>query len=171
MRRLAVYLNGVRVGILSDTEAPTFVYDPDWLAAGPGYPLSRQLPLQAGVFSGRAVRAFFSGLLPEAEPRDRIAALLGVSGENDFAILERIGGDCAGAVSLIPEGLPLPPSRAGYLRWLTETALASIVDRLPQQPLLAGEVGLRLSLAVRYPSTLPRAAEVVLQVMRGTLPL
>ncbi len=147
MRRLVVYLNGVRVGILSDTEDPTFVYDPDWLAAGPGYPLSRQLPLQVGVFSGRAVRAFFSGLLPEAEPRDRIAALLGVSGANDFAILERIGGDCAGAVSLLPEGQTLPPSQAGKLRWLKEAALASIVDRLPQHPLLAGEVGLRLSLA------------------------
>ncbi len=147
MKRLVVYLNGVRVGFLSDAEAPTFVYDPEWLATGPGYALSRQLPLQVGPFSGRAVRAFFSGLLPEAEPRDRIASILGVSGGNDFAILERIGGDCAGAVSLVPEDMPLPSSRAGNLRWLEEPDLASIVERLPQQPLLAGESGLRLSLA------------------------
>ena len=36
---------------------------------------------------------------------------------------------------------------------------------------LVGEAGLRLSLAVRYPNTLPKAAEVVLQVLRGTLPI
>jgi len=147
MKRLIVYLNGVRVGLLSDTEEPTFAYDPDWLATGPGYPLSRQLPLDAETFSGRAVRAFFSGLLPEAEPRDRVASILGVSSGNDFAILERIGGDCAGAISLFPEDLSLPLSRTGNLHWLDEAALASIVERLPQQPLMAGEVGLRLSLA------------------------
>lgn len=147
MKRLVVYLNGVRVGLLSDTEEPAFAYDPDWLATGPGYPLSRQLPLQVEPFSGRAVRAFFSGLLPEAEPRDRIASILGVSGGNDFAILERIGGDCAGAVSLFPEDIPWPASQTGNLRWLDEAAMASIVERLPRQPLMAGEVGLRLSLA------------------------
>jgi len=147
MKRLVVYLNGVRVGLLSDADEPVFAYDPDWLATGPGYPLSRQLPLQTEPVSGRGVRAFFSGLLPEAEPRDRIASLLGVSAGNDFAILERIGGDCAGAVSLFPEDMPLPASRTGNLRWLDETGLASIVERLPRQPLRAGESGLRLSLA------------------------
>ena len=147
MKRLVVYLNGIRVGLLSDAEEPTFAYDLGWLTTGPGHPLSRQLPLQTGPFSGRAVRAFFSGLLPEAEPRDRIASILGVSSGNDFAILERIGGDCAGAVSLFPEEVPLPASPTGNLRWLDEIALASIVERLPLQPLMAGEAGLRLSLA------------------------
>jgi serine/threonine-protein kinase HipA len=147
MKRLVVCLNGVRVGLLSDSDELTFVYEPEWLATGPGYPLSRQLPLQAEPFSGRAVRAFFAGLLPEAEPRDRIASILGVSGGNDFAILERIGGDCAGAVSLFPEDISWTASRTGNLRWLDEADLASLVERLPQQPLLAGEVGLRLSLA------------------------
>jgi serine/threonine-protein kinase HipA len=147
MRRLVVYLNGVRVGLLSDDQELAFAYDGDWLATGPDHPVSRQLPLHTGPFPGRAVRAFFSGLLPEAEPRDRIAAILGVSAGNDFAILERIGGDCAGAVSLVPEDRPVPALRTGDPRWLDEAALASIVERLPQHPLMAGEVGLRLSLA------------------------
>ena len=73
MKRLVVYLNGVRVGVLSDAEEPAFAYDADWLATGPGFPLSRLLPLKKETFSGRAVRSYFSGLLPEAEPRDRIA--------------------------------------------------------------------------------------------------
>lgn len=172
MRRLVVYLKGVRVGLLSDTEEPAFAYDADWLATGPGYPLSRQLPLKTGPFPGRAVRAFFSGLLPEAEPRDRIASILGVSGGNDFALLERIGGDCAGAISLLPEEMPLPTSRTGNLRWLGDTALASVVERLPQQPLLAGEVGLRLSLAgaqIKLPVVL--AEDGANTEMRMALPL
>ena len=147
MKRLHVYLNNVKVGLLSDAEPLTFTYDPDWLATGPGYPLSRQLPLKTEPMSGKAVRAFFSGLLPEAEPRERIASILGVSSGNDFAILERIGGDCAGAVSLRAEDLPSSGARTGILRWLDETSLAAIVERLPQRPLMAGEEGLRLSLA------------------------
>ena len=93
------------------------------------------------------MRAFFSGLLPEAESRDRIASILGVSGGNDFALLERIGGDCAGAVSLFSEEMPSSGSRVPSVRWLDDNELASMVDRLPQQPLMAGELGLRLSLA------------------------
>jgi len=46
MKRLVVYLNGVRVGVLSDAEEPAFAYDADWLATGPGFPLSRLLPLR-----------------------------------------------------------------------------------------------------------------------------
>lgn len=162
MKRLVVYLNGVRVGILSDTEEPAFTYDLDWLASAPNHPLSRQLPLQKEPFSGQAVRAFFSGLLPEAEPRDRIASILGVSGGNDFAILERIGGDCAGAVSLLPENTPMPVRRNIRLRWLEESKMASIVERLPRQPLLAGEVGLRLSLAgaqIKLPVIIPEGGK------------
>lgn len=36
---------------------------------------------------------------------------------------------------------------------------------------LVGEGGLRLPLSVVYPGTLPRAAEVVLQVLRGSAPI
>jgi len=34
-----------------------------------------------------------------------------------------------------------------------------------------GATGLRLSLAVVYPSTLPKAVEAVLQVLRGSIPI
>lgn len=147
MKRLAVYLNGARVGVLADGEEPVFVYDPGWLAGGMAQPLSRQLPLQAGPFVGRTVRGFFAGLLPEAEPRDRIASILGISGGNDFAMLERIGGECAGAVSVLPEDLPPPIPGTGRLRWLGEAELSAIIAELPQRPLMAGEEGIRLSLA------------------------
>jgi serine/threonine-protein kinase HipA len=110
-------------------------------------PLSRQLPLQAEPFVGRTVRGFFAGLLPEAEPRDRIASILGISAGNDFAMLERIGGECAGAVSLMPVDLAPPMLGTGRLRWLGEADLSAVIRELPQRPLMAGEEGLRLSLA------------------------
>lgn len=68
-------------------------------------------------------------------------------------MLERIGGECAGAVSLLPEEMPAPATAAGRLRWLDEDDLAEIVERLPQQPLMAGEEGLRLSLAGDWKNT------------------
>ena len=148
MSRLIVYLNNRQAGMLRDEESPVFAYDKAWLKATDAYPLSRQLPLQSGPFTGRAVRAFFAGLLPEAETRERIASVLGVSAGNDFALLERIGGECAGAVSLWPEGHPQPAfTGTSSQRRLSDAELEMIVGQLPQRPLLAGEEGIRLSLA------------------------
>jgi len=148
MSSLIVYLNNQQVGMLRDEESPVFAYDKAWLEATDAYPLSRQLPLQSQPFTGRAVRAFFAGLLPEAETRERIASVLGVSAGNDFALLERIGGECAGAVSLWPEGHPLPAfTGTSSQRRLGNAELEEIVGQLPQRPLLAGEEGIRLSLA------------------------
>ena len=148
MSSLIVYLNNQEVGILRDEEPPLFQYDQAWLEATDAYPLSRQLPLQSQPFSGRAVRAFFAGLLPEAETRARIASVLGVSAGNDFALLKRIGGECAGAVSLWPEGYPRPElSGTPSQRRLNDAELEEIVRQLPQRPLLAGDEGIRLSLA------------------------
>ena len=61
--------------------------------------------------------------------------------------MERIGGECAGAIALVPEEMEgRTPSDSG-VRWLSEGEVIEIMDRLPHQPLLAGEQGLRLSLA------------------------
>ena len=148
MRRLIVYLSDVRVGVLEEGDSPVFTYDTQWLHAAGGYPLSRQLSLRSEPFVGRVVRAFFAGLLPEAESRERIAAVLGVSAENDFALLERLGGECAGAVSLWPEDHSAPASDgASSVRRLEEADLEEIVRQLPQRPLMAGAEGIRLSLA------------------------
>lgn len=147
MKRLAVYLNDEKIGLLADVDELVFTYDEGWLAGAAPVPLSRQLPLQSEAFRGRVVRAFFGGLLPEADSRERIGSILGISAGNDFALLERIGGECAGAVSLLPEGTQASASSHGDLRWLSDAELAAIVQKLPRQPLLAGESGLRLSLA------------------------
>ncbi|MFM2243474.1 MAG: Serine/threonine-protein kinase HipA [Verrucomicrobiota bacterium] len=148
MTPLIVHLHGRRAGVLEDDgRRMIFRYDPAWLADAEALPLSRQLPLQSEPFEGQRVNVFFSGLLPEADARDQIARNLGISANNDFAMLERIGGECAGAITLLPgEQAGALPSN-NDLRWLSEEEAAGIIKQLPQRPLLAGEQGLRLSLA------------------------
>jgi serine/threonine-protein kinase HipA len=61
-------------------------------------------------------------------------------------MLERIGGECAGAVTFIPAGGALREKHYDY-RKLTDRELAGILRELPKRPLLAGDKGVRLSLA------------------------
>jgi serine/threonine-protein kinase HipA len=91
-------------------------------------------------------RGFFGGILPEQGKREIIARNLGISARNDYAMLERIGGECAGAVTFIPAGGALREKHYDY-RKLTDRELAGILRELPKRPLLAGDKGVRLSLA------------------------
>jgi len=148
MKKLTVYLHEEKVGELEqdDSGLLRFRYAAEWLARDDATSLSRMLPLTSETYEGKRVRPFFAGILPEEGPRTRIAEILGISERNDFAMLERIGGECAGAVSLFPEGVA-PPQVENRLRILNEKELEAIVNELPRRPLLAGEDGLRLSLA------------------------
>ncbi|HRZ13044.1 MAG TPA: type II toxin-antitoxin system HipA family toxin [Kiritimatiellia bacterium] len=149
MSALSVYLHGRLVGRLEQDSSGLlqFTYDQTWLAMPDATPLSRALPLQAESFSGKKARPFFAGILPEEGPRKQIAKILGISDTNDYAMLERIGGECAGAVSLLPEGTA-PPAPAEFRhRELTKSELQQIIAELPRRPLMAGTDGVRLSLA------------------------
>lgn len=144
---LDVYLHQDKVGQLRVRDGQMgFEYAADWLGNPSAKPLSRSLPLQEGRFSRKHCRGFFAGLLPEQEKRSAIARRLGVSEQNDFALLEALGGECAGAVTLMPAGAPLPDTDFRY-RTLSASQLADIVRELPNRPLMAGEEGVRLSLA------------------------
>jgi serine/threonine-protein kinase HipA len=61
-------------------------------------------------------------------------------------MLEQIGGECAGAVTFLTEGQGLTALEDNY-RPLTPGELARLLKELPRRPLLAGERGIRLSLA------------------------
>lgn len=144
---LDVYLHRHQIGQLGLDAARRFrfQYDGAWIEQADAVPLSLALPIQAEAFEDDKARPFFANLLPEAELRQAIARQLGLSEQNDFALLEAIGGECAGAVSVVPAGTPLPEP-AGYLA-LDETALKRLVEELPKRPMLVGEEGVRLSLA------------------------
>jgi serine/threonine-protein kinase HipA len=127
-----------------------FAYVASWLDDEKTLPLSTSLPKRPERFSRRECRPFFGGLLPEESQRLVVAQALGVSPANDFALLDRLGGDVAGALQLLPEDDD--PISAGLIvdqqtTPLDEAGIVQILDALPARPLLAGQEGLRLSLA------------------------
>jgi serine/threonine-protein kinase HipA len=149
-RTLDIWWDGRLVGQLTQDKHGElgFAYTPEWLSDEEAQPLSASLPKRAEPFNRRECRPFFGGLLPEESQRDAAAQALGVSRANDFALLDRLGGDVAGALQLLPPGegpAPLAPDQRPTR--LDDAGLIRVLDALPVRPLLAGEEGLRLSLA------------------------
>ena len=142
---LEVWLLNQRAGTLwlKDGELQ-FQYSALWLEQPQAIALSQSLPLQAEPFGDRACRPFFAGLLPEGQLRQRIAQQCQISRSNDFGLLVVIGGDCAGAVSLVVGDQVAAPDA---VEWLEQDQLIALLDDLPQRPMLAQRDGLRLSLA------------------------
>lgn len=138
-----------RVGVLSAHQGRLgFEYLATWIESSKARSLSQSLPLRVEPFGEREARPFFAGLLPEGQVRRLIAQQLQVSDANDFALLEALGGECAGALTFGRSGESEvdTPSQA-EVRWLTEGEVADLLEKLPTNPLMAGEEGLRLSLA------------------------
>lgn len=105
---LNVWREGDLVGYLWRDEASPqgmgFRYDSGWLDHG--CYISQQLPLREETWepqAGGAVHTFFANLLPESGARDRIVRDLKIP-DTDFDLLRAIGGECAGALSILPVG-------------------------------------------------------------------
>jgi serine/threonine-protein kinase HipA len=146
---LEVWLFADRAGTLALTDGRlSFSYAPTWLSRPNAIALSASLPLQREPFDERKTRPFFAGLLPEGQMRRLIAQQFQVSGQNDFALLDHIGGECAGAVTFLEPGQVLPiPVHGDDVQWLSDAEVVAILEELPRRPMLAGKDGLRLSLA------------------------
>ncbi|MEI8173798.1 MAG: type II toxin-antitoxin system HipA family toxin [Deltaproteobacteria bacterium] len=144
---LDVYFRDRLVGSLRLDEQRRFVfqYETEWIEDSHAIPMSISLPLRLEPYAADSARPFFANLLPEGEIRRLITRRFGVSERNDYALLEKIGGECAGAFSILPQGLR-PAESPGYSE-LDEDELHKIIAELPRKPLLAGEEGVRLSLA------------------------
>ncbi len=147
-RKLDVYLHQTLIGsLVIDLQGDmTFTYDQAYACHQQNMPLSQSLPLKMDAYNAKQCRPFFSGILPEAHLRGSIARQLGISEHNDFALLSAIGGECAGAVSLLPSSVT-PRHLSPEYRTLDDHALATILDTMHQRPMLVGEDGIRLSLA------------------------
>ena len=145
---LDVYLHGLKAGILVQDESGvlSFTYGEGYLESEQ-HALSISLPLSDKTNISHNVKAFFSGLLPDEIVRHRLAKYLGVSEKNPFALLEAIGGECAGALSLVPRGAEVEATSDETDELLNEDRLVGILELLRRRPMLAGDDGLRLSLA------------------------
>lgn len=150
-RALVVRLGGRDAGRLVPSRRGgsfTFAYSPDWLASPAAVAVSQSLPLRAEEFTHDECLPFFGGLLPEGGVRTAVARRLGVSERNDFALLDTLGGDVAGAVVIEPSHGP-PRSETRGVRWFeSDDGLAGWLAELPARPFHAGESPVvRLSLA------------------------
>ena len=142
---LEVYLKSERVGLLfSDRAALSFVYDKNYLQKPDAVKLSVSMPLREESFDHAVASAYFSGLLPDQNVRERLARRLHISQANTFALLKEIGGECAGAVSLYSPGRRLESIKGGDYRVLSDKEADDILSSLDKRPLLAGEEGVRI---------------------------
>ncbi|MBU1341801.1 MAG: type II toxin-antitoxin system HipA family toxin [Proteobacteria bacterium] len=149
METLNVFFGQIKVGSLSidGRRLFSFQYSKKWLTSPDAFQISISLPMQEGIFSHDKVRSFFSNLLPESAVRELIAKRLGISDKNDFMLLKRIGGECAGAITILPESeIPESPDQYTY-RSLSDKQLVDLIKHIPRHPLLAGQEGIRISLA------------------------
>lgn len=143
---LDVYLNQNFVGRLREEKGQlSFAYDKAWLDSTRFIPLSVTMPRREEAFPDAATRVFFDNLLPEGDIRAAIAKLKRVSERNTFGLLEEIGGDCAGAISLWPEG-EKPAANEDYAV-ISDRRLNALLADMRKRPLLAIDDELRLSLA------------------------
>ncbi len=112
------------------TGAIGFRYDPAWITGG-GFAVSRSLPLAVREFAPEAGTAqrWFANLLPEGAVREHIVRDLKLP-NTDFGLLRAIGGECAGALSILP--VDRQPSGQRQYRPLTEKDLADLAARRGQ---------------------------------------
>lgn len=94
-----------------------FRYASDWVC-GHGFGISQSMPLDPAALTVRGERAhrFFANLLPEGGVRERAVRHFRIP-DDDFELLRELGGECAGALSILPEGRePDSPDAEAYRR-------------------------------------------------------
>lgn len=153
MDQVPVYYESFVLGHIhiKNTGNLTFQYDDRWLATKGNFPLSVTMPLSADIYPDQIITPWLANLLPEEQQLLTLSRTLGLSSTDALAILREIGGDTAGAISI---GEPSDRSTWAYATLTNqygtesaEEALTAHFKDLGQRPFLAGEDGVRLSLA------------------------
>jgi len=149
---LNVFFSSKLAGFLESTPSKgiVFRYAPDFLADGTS--LSLSLPLQNKEFSQQECLPFFSGILPEGDVKRRVSDFLHISESSSFKLLQELGGDCAGMISILPETESVQTQDAYVINEknyceISEQDLADYIRNSASRPLLKASDELRLSLA------------------------
>lgn len=143
-----LHLGDVTVG---EDGALSFAYTDKWRATPGAFALSLTMPLRSGAFGSEIISPWLANLLPEERQLATLTRAFGLDRADSLALLKEMGGDTAGALSF---GDPSQPSKWAYkpLADFYDTedpqrALDRHFDDLRRRPFLAGEEGVRLSLA------------------------
>jgi len=150
VRELKTYVDHQFVGTLrEDNNLWVFEYDPAWSAHPQSFDLSPALPRDVAEHrdggSVRPVQWYFDNLLPEEDLRRIVAKDANIKDSEDaFALLEYLGAESAGSLTLLPPGVALPEQRA--LRPLSFDELTKRIEDLPRDS-LQKEAPKRMSIA------------------------
>jgi serine/threonine-protein kinase HipA len=153
--KLQVFQYDRNVGILEGTanQGITFTYDNVYVGDSSARPLSHSLPLSKDPFPAQKCLPFFTGLLPDGEMKRSISAFLHVSESSSLKLLEALGGECAGTVSLYSDeeranGISgSDEKKKAVYRKIEIADLSKMIGEMDMRPLLIASSGLRLSLA------------------------
>lgn len=152
--RVPVWFDSLHVGdvTVADDGSLAFRYSDRWCATDGAFPISLTMPISAKPYPSEIISPWLANLLPEEEQLRTLTRTLGLDKADVLSVLEKIGGDTAGALSF-----GTPTDRAAWA-WapLTELykapgepqeALERHFDDLSLRPFLVGEEGVRQSLA------------------------
>lgn len=127
MTTLVVWRDEVRVGVLDTTanNEVRFTYGADVVAGGNrAHMVGLRCPLRVQPYVGPAAEAVFENLLPEGELRRELGRATKHDAGDTVGLLGVVGGDCAGALQLWPEGTA-PPAVPVYDACVDDTLRAA----------------------------------------------
>ena len=130
-------------GIDADANGAAFTYAESWRSSKQAFPISMSMPLSSGTAGPETFIPWAANLLPEGAVLRTISQLLGMAPEDLLALLERIGRDTAGALSIGGPG----KANADFVAIETDRDLEKIIEELPRKPFLVTDEGVSMSLA------------------------
>lgn len=138
-----IFFETIKVGhVVVEGSQPYFVYDGDWIRRRGAFPISLSMPLTSAPIGAEKIIPWLANLLPESHLSE-IGQQLGVSPQDIVGLLQHIGRDTAGALSI-----GQPRDGADQFRKLrSEADLERIINELPRKPFLVGDEGISMSLA------------------------
>ena len=103
-KKADVYLGEKRAGLLERTQRGyRFAYSPEYLSSSDVEPVSLTLPLTEEPYESDGLFPFFLGLIPEGWLLEITCRTLKIDPDNSFDVLLATGGECIGAVTVVPK--------------------------------------------------------------------
>jgi serine/threonine-protein kinase HipA len=137
-KHLHVLMGGIMIGRLEQSAngSLSFEYNDRWLAATrQQIPLSLSLPLASKKHSGKTIENYLWNLLPDSD--DTLKAwgrAYDVSSNSAFALLSKVGEDCAGAVQFVTdEWMEANDKLPGDVEWIDTAEVAKRIKRLREE--------------------------------------